>query len=251
MYLIILLYHEYMKIFWGVLISIMVSLSGIGGFWFYTSWAVYESRISLEKWDNSPHLDVKEASGYWSITSGQSSDRHPVIYYPGGLVEAEAYGGLLAEVALRDNRDIYIIQPPFHLSIFSINRAQQVIEQEQVTQALIGGHSLGGVAACRFVKNNPQHSLFLFGSYCDKDISETDIQVISVMGNRDQIINRDNYQEAKTHLPPEALIYDIPLLTHSDFGQYGLQDGDAPRRLSDRYAIFLIRRSFHELETAQ
>ena len=240
-----------MKIIWITLISVIGALSGISVFWLYTSWAVYESEISLEEWGNSPHLDVNESSHYWSIIPRQSSGRSPVIYYPGGLVQAEAYGGLLAEVARHDNRDIYIIKPPFHLSIFSINRAQRVIEQENLEQVLIGGHSLGGVSACRFVKQNPQYPLFLFGSYCDTDISETDIQVISVMGKRDQIINQDNYQKAKTRLPIKSSLDEIPLLTHSDFGQYGLQRGDAPSYLSDRDIIFLMRKSFHELETAQ
>ncbi len=64
------------------------------------------------------------------------------------------------------------------------------------------------------------------------------------MGDQDLIINRENYEEAKQNLPPQAKIIEREGLNHSDFGNYGLQSGDGRSSLSEEEVIELICRSF-------
>ncbi|MFB6225010.1 MAG: alpha/beta hydrolase, partial [Candidatus Paceibacteria bacterium] len=146
-------------------------------------------------------------------------------------------------------RDIYVVTPPFHLSIFVVNRAESIIKEEQLKEPLVGGHSLGGVAACRFVKNNQASRLFLFASYCDKDISQSEVAVVSLMGERDRILDRENYEDARSHLPSDAVIREVEQVNHADFGQYGYHDGDAPSRVSEERVVSLMREAFRTLES--
>jgi len=128
-------------------------------------------------------------------------------------------------------------------AIFDINSAKRIIQEYNLEKVIVGGHSLGGIAACRFVLNNESKidGLFLFGSYCDQDITKFKGQVVSVIGDNDNIINRENYNQAKSNLPMQnTQINEIEGLNHSDFGNYGLQKKDKESLLTETEKIEII-----------
>jgi len=218
------------------------------GFWVYVQINTYPAEtdyLALIMTDD--RIAVSEKRNYFRITpTPPDPAATTIIYYPGGLVAPEAYLYKMGMVASNLNTDIFIIKAPFNAAIFNTGAAGKIIESYGIEQAWVGGHSLGGIAACRYASANPDqvYGLYLFGSYCDQDISGFTGRVVSLMGLKDLIINRDNYSEAKTKLPPGSDIMEIEGLNHSDFGNYGLQKGDGESKLDNKKVIEIISSVF-------
>lgn len=189
-------------------------------------------------------VSVKENFDHFVITPNNlKSESIPIIFYPGGLVSPKSYLSKLIGLSKQQHTKIFLIKPFFNLAILNINATLHLINQYNLKSPIIGGHSLGGVAACRFVKDNPNKisGLFLLGSYCDKDISNFPGSVVSIVGLKDGIINQKNYQNTKTNLPKSATLLEIPELNHSSFGNYGLQKGDNPSPLSNLEVLEILK----------
>ncbi len=188
-------------------------------------------------------LEIIEKSRYYILKPETTNrDKVPLIYYPGGLVSPEAYLYKMGKAAVELQKPVYLVKAPFNAAIFDTGAAGRIIDSYELRRAWIGGHSLGGISACRFAASNPDsvYGLFLFGSYCDQDLSAFDGPVVLLMGLNDEIINRENYREARTNLPPDTVILEVEGLNHSDFGNYGLQDGDGKSDFTDERVIELI-----------
>jgi hypothetical protein len=231
------------------ILIILVALSLVG-FWGYVQIQTYPAEaeyLALIMSDDS--VTISEERDHFVITPASlNPDAFPVIFYPGGLVAPEAYLYKMGMAAARQETTVYIIKAPFNAAIFNIDAAGIIIERYKLDQVWVGGHSLGGIAACRYVAMNPEHiyGLFLFGSYCDQALVDFEGPVVSVMGLQDLIINRENYEAAKSQMPPRATVFEIEGLNHSAFGNYGLQEGDGESNLSNEQVIMIISAVFDE-----
>ena len=91
------------------------------------------------------------------------------------------------------------------------------------------GHSLGGVVASQAAlsKSNIE-GLVLLASYPAEgtDLSNSTMKVLSIVGNQDQVINRENYDNADIRLPAMTQKMVIDGGNHSQFGDYDFQKGD-------------------------
>jgi hypothetical protein len=219
-------------------------------FWLYAQVKTYPAETeSLEAILEHEKVKISEESNHFYLLP-ETIDHSilPIIFYPGGLVAPEAYLYKMGRVAICLQTTVYIVKSPFNAPIFSVNTAGKIIKKYNLDRVWVGGHSLGGISACRFTSGNPEKvfGLFLFGSYCDRDISEFSGKVISIMGLKDQIINRENYQKAKSNLPLNVNHLEIIGLNHSDFGDYGQQSGDGASSLDNEQIIEIICRVFLE-----
>ncbi|MFW5913893.1 MAG: alpha/beta hydrolase, partial [Bacillota bacterium] len=91
--------------------------------------------------------DYRLVSGTYHV-KGNNALAH-VVFYPGALVESEAYLPL-AEKLAEQGFNVYIPKMPFHLAILDPNAAEK-IGIDDGKPVYIGGHSLGGVAALKHV----------------------------------------------------------------------------------------------------
>ena len=67
----------------------------------------------------------------------------------------------------------------------------------------------------------------LYASYPSGDeLKNLDIDVISVFGDEDGVVNQENLTESKDNLPKDTEFIEIDGGNHSQFGDYGLQKGD-------------------------
>ena len=219
-------------------------------FWVYVQVQTYSAEIELlEVMKANGELTINEERNYFILSPHSiDADATPIIYYPGGLVAPEAYLYKLGKVAGCLETSAYLVKAPFNAAIFDVNAAGRIIELYALNRAWVGGHSLGGISAGRFTARNPEKvfGLFLFGSYCDQDISGFEGHVISVMGLQDQIINWENYERAKTNLPPNAILMEIDGLNHSAFGNYGLQKDDGRSALNNEQVTEIICSVFNK-----
>lgn len=227
-----------------ILYPLAIMILVLAGFWLYVQIRTYPAEsAALEAIQTDPYLQIKEERTHFILMPDDvDPNRIPLIFYPGGLVAPEAYLYKMGRVAVKLDTDVYIVKAPFNAAIFNINAAGRIMDIYNLDQAWVGGHSLGGISACRFVESGDDriYGLFMFGSYCDRSIKNFSGPVLSIMGLQDEIINRSNYSEATLNLAEGALILEVEGLNHSDFGNYGLQAGDGASSFSDSEVIALI-----------
>jgi len=150
------------------------------------------------------------------------------IFYPGGKVEAKAYDILMKECAARGIACV-LVEMPFNLAVFNMNAASEVTSRmPSIERWYIGGHSLGGSMAASHVSKNPDkyEGLILLASYSTADLSQSGLEVLSVYGGQDRVLNAEKYEKYKTNLPTDFTEYVIDGGCHAYFGMYGKQKGD-------------------------
>lgn len=176
---------------------------------------------NVEFMENSPWIEYEAKDK--EVTKG-------LILYPGGKVEAEAYSPLAKRIA-ESGFKVVIVPMPFNLSVFSPNKAKEVINTyTQIDKWYIGGHSLGGVMASRFTYDNLDiiEGLILLASYPpnSSDMSSSTIKVLSISGTEDGLVDKDKIEASKELLPESTEFLWIEGGNHSQMGWYGFQSGD-------------------------
>ena len=161
------------------------------------------------------------------------------IFYPGGKVEHTAYEPLLQTLAA-EGILCALVEVPLRLAILDINAAEGIAEQyPEIENWYIGGHSLGGSAAAMYLEEhiNEFAGLILLGSYSTVDLWESDLEVLSIYGSKDKVLNKDNYLESKENLPQDFTEFVIEGGCHAYFGVYGEQAGDGTPSISNEEQI--------------
>lgn len=75
--------------------------------------------------------------------------------------------------------------------------------------------------------------LVLLGAYSTADISDTELDVLSIFGSNDRVMNRQKYKKNKQNLPSDFVEVIIDGGNHAYFGMYGHQDGDGKASISN------------------
>ena len=168
------------------------------------------------------------------------------IFYPGGKVESLAYVPLMRALTEKGVLCV-LVEMPFHLAVFDMDAAEGIPQQyPEIERWYIGGHSLGGSMAAAYVSECPDafEGLVLLGSYSTADLAETDLQVLSVYGSEDQVLNRENYEESKKNLPRDFEEVILEGGCHANFGMYGAQKGDGTPTMTREKQITLTADAF-------
>lgn len=154
--------------------------------------------------------------------------RAGLIFYPGGKVEYTAYLPLM-EACADEGILCVLVKMPFNLAVLDSNAAKGIPEKyPEIDNWYIGGHSLGGSMAASYLSKNADvfEGLILLGSYSTADISEKDVDVLSVFGSEDRVMNREKYDKNLKNLPSDMTEIIIEGGCHAYFGMYGRQKGD-------------------------
>lgn len=157
-----------------------------------------------------------------------------LIFYPGAKVEYSAYAPLMKEIAKKDILCI-IVEMPFDLAVFDINAANSVKEEYPLVRHwYIGGHSLGGGIASSYADKHRDdlEGLILLAAYTTSDLRDSSLNVISIYGSNDQVLNMQKYKDNYSFLPSDTKELVIKGGCHSFFGSYGAQKGDGIPEIS-------------------
>ena len=157
-----------------------------------------------------------------------------LVFYPGGKVEHTAYAPLLRKLA---EQGILCVLPemPFRLAVLDAHAADEIPERyPEIETWFIGGHSLGGsmAAACAEKHRERFEGLVLLAAYSTKDLTDSDLRVLSIYGTEDGVLNRENYSENQSNLPDSVVEVIVDGGNHACFGSYGPQEGDGAARIS-------------------
>jgi len=224
------------KILIGVLVGVMVLIAlGVGGFLLWASDSRPPMPEALASLETDP--DVQVSLEPWiTFTPVGGQPNQGFIFYPGGLVEPEAYAP--AARAISEAGYLVVITPmPLNLAVLNPGAASDVIAAHPEIQSwAIGGHSLGGSMAASFAKQNPDtiDGLAFWASYPadSSDLSAQPIAVTSIYGTLDGVATPDQVLAAKPLLPVDTAWVPIEGGNHAQFGWYGPQPGDQPATIS-------------------
>ena len=157
-----------------------------------------------------------------------------LIFYPGGKVEYLSYAPLMRALA-EENVLCVLIEMPLNLAVLDMNAADGVMElYPEIDSWYIGGHSLGGSMAASYAQKHEDEleGLVLLASYSTTDLSASGLDVISIYGSEDGVLNKQKYDESRKNLPEDAQEHVIEGGCHAYFGSYGEQEGDGVPRIS-------------------
>jgi len=164
-----------------------------------------------------------------------------LIFYPGGKVEYTAYAPLMQQLADQGILCM-LVKMPMNLAVLDPDAANGLQAlYPNIKDWYIGGHSLGGSMAASYVAKNADtfDGLVLLAAYSTIDLSKTDLNVLSIYGSNDGVLNFEKYKEYKDNLPSSTLEYTIEGGCHAYFGSYGPQDGDGTPTLTNEEQIDL------------
>lgn len=157
------------------------------------------------------------------------------IFYPGGLVETEAYAPLMESLAEQGIFGV-VVKMPYYLAMFDANGARGIqAKYPEITDWYIGGHSLGGAMACLYADRHQSEyeGLILLAAYSTKDLTdEPAVATLSIRGSEDGVLNMEKYEECKANLPSDFEEVVIDGGCHGYFGDYGMQAGDGEPTIS-------------------
>lgn len=209
------------------------------------------------------NYSVHETQDVVYFEPAETNSSTAIIFYQGAFVEEKSYGLWAAKLA-DAGYPVYLIHHPLNLAVMKPNKAQQIIEDYNITSYVIGGHSLGGVMASRFAHNSlkeqsmEQHMLkgvFFLASYPDKkgSIDNRSLPVLSITGTNDGVLDQQAFQANKQFLPENTDYITIQGGNHAGFGSYGKQKGDKAATITNKQqqeAVFTALQhwltSFHE-----
>ncbi len=210
-----------------------------GGLYYWISMSYGPAEEALRYLETTSSYEVIEEEDYFAFlpVESQADRKAGMIFYPGGQIRVESYAALAAELAER-GYPVFLVQMPYELAILGWSRAEDVVrDYPKISSWYLIGHSLGGAMAARFLnRKNPENfvGLIMLGAYpaAADDISGQDLQVLSIYGSEDQVMDKELFRERKELLPPAARFVEIPGGNHAGFGQYGEQEGDGLAEIS-------------------
>lgn len=183
-----------------------------------------------------------------------------LIFYPGGKVEYTAYAPLMEALAERGILTI-LVKMPANLAVLDMGAAEvHLAEFPDIENWYIGGHSLGGSMAASYAAEHAEYldGLLLLASYSTADLKESGLDVLSIYGTEDGVLNMSKYDEYRQNLPEgkpgdedgkaggtAELI--IEGGNHAGFGDYGVQEGDGEASISGETQRELTAEAFMDI----
>lgn len=157
---------------------------------------------------------------------GPSKD-HALIFYPGAMVEHTAYSSLLQQIA-ENGTDCFLINASHRFALLSINTPDSILAKHTYKDWYVGGHSLGGVAACMYAQKHTDtlKGVILLASYASVDLSASSLRVLSITGSEDRVVNLQAQMDNRKLLPASTRFITLQGGNHAQFGTYGLQRHD-------------------------
>jgi len=209
-----------------LIILAMVFIAFFGAGTIYVNDYYKADKYALSSMESTADITVYNKED--SIVFEASAPKAGFVLYPGGKVEYTAYSPVAKELAAAG---ILCIVPhmPFNLAVFDMDIAGEITGMyPDIDKWYIGGHSLGGSMAAAYIAGNDNEisGLVLLAAYSTEDISEKNIDVLSVRATEDSVLNMENYEKYYSNLPPDTQEIIIEGGCHGFFGSYGPQKGD-------------------------
>ena len=174
-----------------------------------------------------------------------------IIIHPGAAIDPRAYA-LIARKLAATGRRVFIMKTPSELIVAGAATSQvaALIENHQnITNWVLAGHSVGGVAAALYIYQNPDQQaikgLAMWASFANPQwpiSNRTDLKVVSLYGSNDCLVTPEVIEQTRFSLPQNTVFHEISGANHAQFGDYGPQERDCAADISSlRQKIYIKR----------
>lgn len=187
-------------------------------------------------------IRVAESEQSWAFIPTQSDFKTALLFFPGGGVDPRAYAPLARSIA-EAKMPVYLVRLPASIATPEQRRERAILQGQEVIKAhaevqswVVGGHSLGGSIAARFVHEQPKsfQGLILIGTTHprDFDLSKYPGRVLKILGSEDRVARQQQSEAYRKLLPAATEWLVLKGANHAQFGYYGAQFGDGKATLS-------------------
>lgn len=216
------------KIIYALLILLLLGAVGFVG------WATLSAQEATERAvtvlnDNG----VQREAGLLVFQPDSPTDKG-LIYYPGGLVDPEAYA-VSAQGIAEAGYLVVVPKMPLNLAFMGINSADRIMAYyPEIDSWVIGGHSLGGAMAAEYAKNNVDHvdGLIMYASYPAnyEDFIGFPVPIMNIIGSNDPGASKQRaFYEA---VSDSATLVIIEGGNHRQYADYSFQNNDGVAMIS-------------------
>ena len=215
-----------MKLRKPILVGGMIVATVVLGFLFWASSPMGPAPEALAALESSAHV-VVSSDDYIMF---QPANRQPItgfVFYPGGRVDYRSYAAPLQKIAT-EGYLVILLPVRLNLAFFDVNAADRAIADfPEIRRWIVGGHSLGGVAAAYYAgaKEGIDGVVFWASYPADDSLRNTEIKVLSIYGTLD-MGGADAFVASRANLPEDTEFVVIDGGNHAQFGDYGIQPGD-------------------------
>lgn len=222
---------------WYTLVS-CISFAVYVGDYYHTDEAAVQAMV--------PHdsLSISRTGGD-TIVFAPDESKVELIFYPGGKVEYTAYAPLVRACAEQGILCVLLLKMPCNLAVLDVNAADGIAGQyPEISPLYIGGCPLGGAMAAAYAAAHGDafDGLILLAAYSTSDLRDTGLEVLSIYGTEDKVLDLEKYEKYRENLPAGAIETVIDGGCHSGFGCYGPQEGDGTPMISSEEQIVLAAR---------
>lgn len=174
----------------------------------------------------------------------QNAQSTGLLFYPGALVEPEAYAPLARAIAEQGFHTL-IVKLPLRTASFGSQEANVMAETRSLMAAnnavqnwFIAGHSRGGAIAARFAHQHGDSvdGLILIGTSHPKEaaysLADAAFPVTKIYATNDGLASVAEVEANAVFLPAETRWVEIEGGNHAQFGYYGYQLGDGQAEIS-------------------
>lgn len=194
--------------------------------------AKYYHAVNVDKYlQSNEKITVEEISE--GLFFDGAGTREALIFYPGAKVEFTAYAPLMYKLA-EQGIDCFLLKMPLNMAVFDPDKAEEIQKKYKYEIWDLAGHSMGGAMAANYLagSRNTFDRLILLAAYPTKDLTETELSVLSLYGDRDQVVKKEKLEAGRTLMPKDYTEYCISGGNHAGFGSYGSQKGDGEAELT-------------------
>lgn len=239
---------------WKILVFSLVSVVVLG-IVIFISYFLYSAGNSLPV-DTTTYQTAIDGQNVKFSDQGEYYSIQPVttataglIIYPGAFADPRAYVAAYSEL-VEANIAIFVIKSPLNFALLNTGQSNKIMsDNSELTNWFVAGHSLGGVAACEYSKQNEDsiNGLILLASYCNGDASTLNIPVLSISASNDGLSTPDKINSSRNKLPNNTEFVIIEGANHTQFGVFSkTQPGDNASSINQNDALDQINNEIIE-----
>jgi len=185
-----------------------------------SSSAVRVETVEVDSWDGLSPAEPDDNIYYVFVPQG-TVPRDAFIIFPGGNCDPKAYAPAAHAIAAK--RYLTVILPvPNCVAMGGLGRADKIIEDfEEIENWVIGGHSVGGTAACFYAANHSNiDGVVIWASLSPGGLEDTDMKVLTLYGSRDGRVGPEDVLANAAALPADTIFKEIKGGNHTQFGYF-------------------------------
>ena len=228
--------------FWKILRTLWITFGILSILWMANSFRARGFDKSILESDS--RITIAETSHLIHFRPNASSQPVGLIFFPGGMVQPEAYAPM-ARTIVEQGYNVFIVKLPFGSAPLKsqeadvMNQALEIISaNESIQHWVVGGHSRGAAIASRFTYKYGEafDGLILIGTSHPKeqafDLSNSTLAVTKIYATNDGLASMEEVEANAMYLPANTTWVLIEGGNHSQFGYYGSQLGDNTANIS-------------------